>query len=140
MRTHLPPPPKGGIAPNFRPMPIVAKKGGGVCPIFGSFLLWPNGWMHQDASAQATMSQMGTQLPPQKKQMGAQLPIFGPRLLWPKRWMDQDATWYEGRPPGDIVLDGDPVRPPRGHSPPNFRLMSIGAKRLYASGYHLARR
>ena len=30
------PPPKGGRAPPF--------------PIFGQFLLWPNGWMHQDAT------------------------------------------------------------------------------------------
>jgi len=28
------------------------KKGGGApaLPIFGPFLLWPNGWMHQDAT------------------------------------------------------------------------------------------
>ena len=29
------------------PAPL-AKKGG--CQIFGPFLLWPNGWMHQDAT------------------------------------------------------------------------------------------
>ena len=37
---------------------------------------------------------------------------------------------------GDIVLDGDPVLlppPKKGHSPPNFRPMSIVAKRLPTS-------
>jgi len=37
----------------------------------------------------------------------------------------------------DIVLDGTPKK---GHSPPNFRPMSIVAKRLYVSAYHLVRR
>jgi len=26
------------------------KRGWSPCPIFGPFLLWPNGWMHQDAT------------------------------------------------------------------------------------------
>ena len=43
-----------------------------------------------------------------------------------------------GLGPGHIVLDGDPT-PPKGHTP-NFPPMSIFAKRLYASGYHLVRR
>jgi len=44
--------------------------------------------------------------------------------------------------PGDIVLDGDavPHPPKKGAQPPNFRPMSIVAKQLYASGYHLVRR
>ena len=37
---------------------------------------------------------------------------------------------------GDIVLDGEPAPPKRG-THPNFEPMSIVAKRLYASGYHL---
>jgi len=45
-------------------------------------------------------------------------PIFGPCLLWPNGWMDQVATWYGGRPrPDDIMLDGDPAPPKKGHSP-----------------------
>jgi len=32
--------------------------------------------------------------------------------------MDQDAAWYEvGLGPDDIVLDGDPASPKKGHSP-----------------------
>ena len=45
--------------------------------------------------------------------------------------MDQDETWHEGRPqPGHIVLDGDPAPPKRGTHTPNFRPMSVVAKRL----------
>jgi len=31
------------------PSPPLHKGGGAPSPIFGPFLLWPNGWMHQDA-------------------------------------------------------------------------------------------
>ena len=30
--------------------PLPQKGGGAPCPIFDPFLLWPNGWMHQDAT------------------------------------------------------------------------------------------
>ena len=88
-------------------------------------VLWPNGWMDQNATWYRRrpwprrQCKMETQLLPPK---GAQQPpIFGPCLLWPDGWMDQDATWYEGRPwPGDIVLHGDPSSrlylPRKGHS------------------------
>jgi len=43
--------------------------------------------------------------------------------------------------PGDFVLDGDPAPlPKKGGGAPNFRPISIVAKRLYVSGYHLVRR
>jgi len=63
-----PPPPKWGRAPNFRPMSIMAKRldgsrwhlawrlasvkalERGIAPLFGQCLLWPNGWMDQDAT------------------------------------------------------------------------------------------
>ena len=49
--------------------------------------------------------------------------------------MHQNATWYGvGLSPGDFVLDGDPVPPPKkGAEPPNFRPMFIVAKRLDGS-------
>jgi len=36
--------------------------------------------------------------------------------------MDQDATWYRqlAHGPGEIVLDGDPAPPIKGHSTPTF--------------------
>ena len=83
-----PPPPKGH-SPN---------------PIFGPYLLRPNGCMDQDATwygarpqprrlcvkwrACCTLPQKGAQCPP----------IFGPYLLQPNGCIDQDATWYGGRP------------------------------------------
>ena len=44
-----------------------------------------------------------------------------------------------GLGPGDFVLDGDPAPLPQtGAEPPNFRPMSVLAKRLYASAYHFS--
>ena len=43
--------------------------------------------------------------------------------------------------PGDFVLDGDPApRAQKGGGAPYLRPMSIVAKRLYVSEYHLVRR
>jgi len=57
---------------------------------------------------------------------GAQ-PHFSLYLLWPNGWMNQDATWYGvGLGAVSIVLHGIP--PKRGTAP-NFRPMSIVAKR-----------
>ena len=61
---------QGGTAPNFRPMSIVAKR-----------LDWSRCHLvRRQASAQAALCYMGTQLPLPK---GAQPPVFGPCLLWP---------------------------------------------------------
>ena len=38
-----------------------------------------------------------------------------------------------GLSPGHIVLDGDPAPPKKGGTAPNFRRMSVVAKRLYVS-------
>jgi len=106
---------------------------------------------------------MGIQLPSSK---GAEPPIFGPNLLLdvlcplfgngdpaplPKngarqlsayvccgqtaRWIKMPLGTEVGLDSGDIVLDGDPL-PQKGHAP-DFRPMSIVAKRLNVSGYHL---
>ena len=110
-------------------------------PIFGPYLLRPNGCMDQDVTwygarprPRRLCVRWGPRSPPQK---GAEpsSPILGPFLLWPNGWMHQDATLYGCRPqPGDFVLDGDPV------PLPNFRSMFIVAKRLDGSRCHLARR
>jgi len=42
--------------------------------------------------------------------------------------------------PCHIALDGDPAPPPKMGTAPNFRPMSIVAKRLYGSRCHLVRR
>jgi len=57
-------------------------------------------------------------------------PVCDVGVLWPNGWMDQDATWYEGigLGLGHIVLGGHPAPPQRGTAP-NFRPMSVVAKR-----------
>ena len=96
-------------------------------PIFGPFLLWPNGCMHQVATwyggrPQSRRLYVRRNPAPYPKRGGAH-PILGPRLLWPNGCMDQDATWYGGIGLGlrVIVLDGHPAPPPqKGHSSPIF--------------------
>jgi len=109
MRTHLPIPQRG------------------TAPKFTACLLWPSGWMDQDATWQGGRPRPWPHCvrwrPSSLSPKGAQPPIFGPCLLWPNRWMDQDATWQEvGVGPGHIVLDGDATPPPpNGHEPrPQF--------------------
>jgi len=55
-------------------------------------------------------------------------------------WIKMPLSMEVGLGPGHIVLDGT-SSPQKGHSlpPPNFWHMSIVAKRLDASGYHLVR-
>jgi len=54
-------------------------------------------------------------------------------------WIKMPVGMEVGLDPGDSVLDGDSA-PPKWGTAPNFRPMSIVAKRLYVSGYHMVRR
>jgi len=82
---------------------LLSKRGRSPSPIFGPFVLWPNGWMHQDATWYGGISLSpgefvfdGDPTPPQK---GAEpLHNFGPCLLWPNCWMAQGGTWHGGGP------------------------------------------
>jgi len=76
------------------------KRGGASSPIFGPFLLWPNGCMDQDATSYGGRPRptrrcvrCGLSYPPLKRAHPPH-PIFGPCLLWPNGWMDEDAAWY----------------------------------------------
>jgi len=71
--------------------------------IFGPCLLWPNGWMHPDATwyggrarPRPHCARWGPSSPPSKKRESPK--ILGPCLLWQNGWMDQDDTSYGGRP------------------------------------------
>ena len=82
--------------------PVSLRKKGAEPPIFGPSLLWPNGWMHQDATWYGGRPQTRRLCvrwgpSPYPKRSGAP-PLFGPRLLWPNGWMDEDAAWYGSRP------------------------------------------
>ena len=70
---------------------------------------------------------------------GAEPPNFRPTFIAAKR-LDEAGTWHKGRPQSsNFVLDGDPVPfRQKGAEPlPNFQPISIVAKRLHASKYHL---
>jgi len=105
---------------------LPSPKGGRSPPIFGPYLLWPNGWIDQDATWYGERTRprqlcvrQGPNSPSQKGG-GAPSPIFSPCPLWPNGWVDQDGTWHRGglHCPGYIVLDWDPAPlPKRGRSP-----------------------
>jgi len=60
-------------------------------------------------------------------------------VLWPNSWTDQDETWHAGRPrPWPHCVRWGPSPPPlKGHSPSNFRPISVAAKWLHGSRSHL---
>ena len=123
------------------------QRGGAPSPIFGPFLLWPNGWMHQDATwykgrpqSRGLCVRWGpSPLPKKEVEPGTEPPIFGPWLLWPNGWMDHDGTWHGGRlwsSPHCARWGPSSPPPKRGQSTPNFRPI-LFAKRLDASRCHL---
>jgi len=97
------------------------KKGAHTPPIFGPFLLWPNGWMPQDTTwyegkprPRPHCARWGPSYPLKR----GTHPIVGPCLLWLNGWMDQDATWYDGRPrSGQHCVRCGPSSTPNRHSP-----------------------
>jgi len=106
-------------------LPGPQKKGDTApAPIFGTCLLWPNGWMDQDATW------CGGRPQPRRHcaRWGASSPL-------PKRghtcqflahvYCGQTAGWMKmslgveiGFGPGDVVLDGGPGTPPKRGMPP----------------------
>jgi len=127
------PPQKGTEPPNFRSISIVAKRLDasikmplgmevGLSP--GDFIRW----------GPSCLSPKGGRKTP---------PIFGPCLLRPNGYMYQDTTWYGGRPqPRRHCVRWGPMQlslPYKGTAP-NFRRMSVVAKRLDGSRCHLVRR
>jgi len=126
------------------PAPLPQKGGGPPSPIFGQFLLWPNGWMHPDATWYGCRPQprqlcvrWGPSLPPLKAvggQFSARIDC-GQTTAWIKMAFVIEVGLCG---PGHIVLDGDPAPlPKRGRAPQNFRPISIVAKRLDTSRCHL---
>jgi len=105
---------------DFGDPPIPPKNGGRAhSPIFGLFLLWPNGWMHQCATEYGVRPQPGDFV------------LDGdPDPLYPKRgrspqfsahvYCGQTAAWIKmplgtevGLIQDDIVFDADPAPPPQ---------------------------
>ena len=101
-------------------------------PIFGPCLLWPNGWMDQDAiwyGGKPRPRQRCVRWGHNSPLKGAQPPLFGSCPSWPNCWMDEDTTWYGSRPqPRPHCIRRGPSSPRKGHiSLPSFWSMSIMA-------------
>jgi len=84
---------------------------------------------------------LGRETAPRPKK-GSEPPILGPCLLWPNGWMDQDETWYAGgsRSRPHCARWGPSSPPQKEGRVPNFRSISIVAKRLDTSRCHLVHR
>jgi len=120
--------------------PVPSPKRGRSPQIFSPCLLWPNGWMHQDASWHGGRPQPGDFLldgdPALLPQKGAEPPpqfsvhfYYGQTAGCIKMPFGTDV----GLSAGDFVLDGDPALPPkkecgaRGRTePPNFQPVYCG--------------
>jgi len=114
------------------PVPLPKKRA--LPQIFGPCLLWPNGWMDQDATWHEGRPQprrlcVRCGLSPLLLTNGVEPPshFFGPFLLWQNDCMHQDATCYGGRPPSrGLCVRWGPSPPSqkgggaRGGAPPIF--------------------
>ena len=72
------------------------QKGAELPPIFGPFLLWSKGWMHQNATWYGGRPRPRPHCAswgPRSPQEGGTAPIFGTSILWPNGWIDQGDTW-----------------------------------------------
>ena len=105
---------------------LPSPKKGAEPPVFGPFLLSPNGWMHQGATRYGGRSQprrlcvtWGARFPSHE---GSQPPIFVQCPLWPNDRMDEDTTWYGSRPqPRPHCIKRGPISYARkGHSSPHL--------------------
>jgi len=92
-------------------------------PIFGPYLLWPNGWMDQSATCMEVGLGPGhivldgdTASPPQKR---CTAPQFSAHVYCGQtaRWIKMLLGMEIGLGPGHIVLDWDPAPQKGGHSP-----------------------
>jgi len=106
--------------------PLSPKGGRARSPIFGPFLLWPNGWMHEDATWYGGRPQPrglcvrwgpSHTPPPPAPQFSAHV-YCGQTTGWIKMALDMEA----GLGRGHLVLDEDPAPLPqkRGLEPPIF--------------------
>jgi len=86
------------------------------CPVCDIGVLWPNGWIDQDATWYGGRSR------PPSVRWGPSYPKWegttssfwpGPCLLWPNGWIKMPLDMEIGLGPGDIVADADPSPPKR---------------------------
>jgi len=112
------------------------KGGTALPPIFGPCLLWPNGWMDQDATLYDGRPRPGQHCircgPSSTPKVRSPFQNYshvccGQTTIWIKMPLGTKV----GLGPGHIVLHGDPApgSPPKRGITPNFRPTSIVAKR-----------
>jgi len=116
-------------------------------PIFGPYQLRPNGCIDQDVTWYGARPRPGRlcvrwgPLSPSPKE--GQSPQFSAHVYCGQTagWMKLVLGMVVGLSSGNFVLDGDPAPlPQKGAEPlPNFRPISIVAKRLDASRFHFVR-
>ena len=123
----------GHIVLDGDPAPLPQK--GAEPQIFHPYLLWPNGWMDQDATWQGHRSQNKRHCvrwgPSSPSPNRGQSPQFLAHVHCSQMagWIKMPLGREVGLSPGHIVLDGDPAPPPsKGAEPHNFWPMSIVAK------------
>ena len=111
----------GHIVVDRDPAPLPEK--GAQPPIFGPCLLWPNGWMDQDA----TWYHGGRPRPrPQCARWGPSFPPKQPPIFWPisvmAKWMDKSRCHLVQRQASaQATLYYMWIQlPQKGHSPPIF--------------------
>jgi len=111
-------------------------------PIFGPCLLWPNGWMDQDATSYGDRRHCVRWGPssPLKEKHSPQISAHV-RCGQMSGWIEM-SPGIEGGLAQATVLDGDPAPPPKkGAQPPcQFSAHVYCAKWLDGSRYHLVRR
>ena len=99
------------------------KTGGRAPQIFGLSLLWPNGWMHQDATWYGGRPQTrglwvgsGPSRPPKRKaEAGTESPQFSAHGYCGRTagWIKMELDMEVGLDPVHIVLDGDTAPLPK---------------------------
>jgi len=117
------------------------------CPVCNVGVLWPNGWMDRGETRHAGRPRpwphsvrWGLSSPPLK---GESRPQFSAYICCGKmaEWIKMPLGVEVGLGPGDFVLDGDPALSSlKRRWSRHFWLMSIMAKQLDGSRWHLARR
>ena len=129
-----------------RPSPPPHKGGGAPSPIFGPFLLWSNGWMHQYATWYGGRPQPRgfglhgdpAPLPTGRRRLGESPQFSAHGYCGRAAELIMTLGVEVGLGAVHIVLDGNSSK--QGAEPPNFRPVFIVAKRLDASGCQLVRR
>jgi len=114
------------------------KSGGNTSPIFGLYLLCPNGWMDEDGTwwvlVQAILWYMGIQLPSSKTDRA---PNFHPILLCQTAGCIKIPLGMEvGLSPGDCVTWEPSPPPQKGAEPRSFRRTCIVAATAQDLPFH----